>query len=285
MASPGDMLGRYDLHRIQQTIKWVVYTLLLINFGFYFYEDWQRAFLTLGSDASLVDWAGEFATSIDEAAWFILLFMFELETYILEDDDWKGWVATTVRGVRVLCFAMIAHTVIAYGGTVAEYSVTVPVEGATDLCSLADGDLTWVYNLEYTPIDATNCATLTETDRYFHLGEHQLVTSEEGLRLERSLAWVDVIEASAWLLIILAIEAVVRLQERGVTRSPVITAANAVKTSLYLLLFGFAGYWATLGHWLYSWDEVLWIAGFWAIELNVREWRDELSGEPGTSAA
>ncbi|MDX1481532.1 MAG: hypothetical protein R3315_07655 [Woeseiaceae bacterium] len=284
MAPVGETLARYDLHRIQQTIKWIVYALLLVNFGFYFYEDWQRAFLTLGSDASLVDWAGEFATSIDEAAWFILLFMFELETYILEDEDWKGWVASLVRGVRIVCFAMIAHTVIAYGDTVVEYSATVPIEDAQSLCSLADSGATWVYNLEYTEIDEANCSTLTESDRYFRLGEHQLVTSEDGLRLERRLAWVDVIEASAWLLIILAIEAVVWLQERGISRSGVITAANAVKTTLYLLLFGFAGYWALLGHWLYAWDEVLWIAGFWAIELNVREWRDELAGAAGPSA-
>lgn len=284
MAPVGKVLARCDLQRIQQTVKWIVYALLLINFGFYFYEDWQRAILTLGSDASLVDWAGEFATSIDEAAWFILLFMFELETYILDDEEWTGWVASLVRGVRVVCFVMIAHTVIAYGDTVVEYSTTVPIENAESLCPLAGSGATWVYNLEYTEIDETNCSTLSGADRYFRLGEHQLVTSEDGLRLARSLAWVDVIEASAWLLIILAIEAVIWLQERGISQNTVITAANAVKVTLYLLLFGFAGYWATLGHWLYAWDEVLWIAGFWAIELNVREWRDELAGAAGASA-
>lgn len=285
MASLGETLARYDLHRIQQTIKWIVYTLLLINFGFYFYEDWTRAFLTLGDDATLVDWAGEFATSIDEAAWFILLFMFELETYILEDEDWKPWVAHTVRGVRIVCFAMIAHTVVAYGDTVAEYSATTPIEDATGPCSLADSGATWVYNLEYTEIDAANCDRLSDADTVYQLGDHRLVTSLEGLHLERSLARVDVVEASVWLLIILSIEIVVRMQERGISRGRLISAINAAKVLLYLVLFAFAGYWATLGHWLYTWDEILWIAGFWAIELNVREWRDELIGHAGEPAA
>ncbi len=35
-------------------------------------------------------------------------------------------------------------------------------------------------------------------------------------------------------------------------------------------------YWATLSHWLYFWDELVWIGGFAAIEMNVSEWRDEL---------
>jgi hypothetical protein len=35
-------------------------------------------------------------------------------------------------------------------------------------------------------------------------------------------------------------------------------------------------YWASLSHWLYLWDELVWIGGFAAIEMNINEWRDEL---------
>jgi len=37
---------------------------------------------------------------------------------------------------------------------------------------------------------------------------------------------------------------------------------------------------SSLSHWLYLWDELIWILGFAAIEMNVSEWRDELSQEP-----
>lgn len=87
--------------RIQQVVKWVVYALLLINWGFYIVEDWNNAILALDAESTLLDWTSEFATSIDESAWFVLLFMFELETYILEDEKWTGWLAHTVHGVRI----------------------------------------------------------------------------------------------------------------------------------------------------------------------------------------
>ena len=108
------------VHRIQQAIKWTVYTLLIINWIYYIFEDANRAAHVLHSGSTFLDWTSEFATSIDESAWFILLFMFELETYILEDEDWKGWVAHLVRGVRLVCFAMIAHTIFAFAVKIRE---------------------------------------------------------------------------------------------------------------------------------------------------------------------
>ena len=67
-----------DWHKVQQIVKWTVYTLLIINFVFYFFEDWNRAFHKLTAESTFLEWTNEFATSIDESAWFILLFMFEL---------------------------------------------------------------------------------------------------------------------------------------------------------------------------------------------------------------
>ncbi len=33
------------MHKIQQAVKWTVYTLLIINFVYYIFEDWNRAVL------------------------------------------------------------------------------------------------------------------------------------------------------------------------------------------------------------------------------------------------
>ena len=100
-----------DLHKVQQIVKWIVYALLIINWLFYIAEDWNRAMHTIEPGDSIYEWLRAFSTSIDTSAWFILLFMFELETYILEDESWSGWVARTVHGARIICFLMIAdHT-------------------------------------------------------------------------------------------------------------------------------------------------------------------------------
>ena len=77
-----------DLTKInfRQLIKLVVYALLLINFGLYILDDWRIAQHTLGAGSAILDWTSAFATTIDESAWFILLLLFELETYVLSDD-------------------------------------------------------------------------------------------------------------------------------------------------------------------------------------------------------
>ena len=77
----------------------------------------------------------------------------------------------------------------------------------------------------------------------------------------------------------LAIEIVVRLQSRGITGGALISTGNALKVFLYLTLIAFGIYWASLSHWLHFWDELVWIGGFAAIDVNVSQWRDELLEE------
>lgn len=265
-----------DPHNFQQLVKWIVYTLLIVNFGFYIWEDIYRAIHTLHVESTLFDWTSEFATSIDTSAWFVLLLMFELETYQIKDEHWKGWVAKTVHGARIVCYLMIAHTVVAFVDTVIDYGPTRPVENISSLCDLSEDSVSFVYNLEYTDVDASSCKTLTDDTTLYRLGDNPLVTTLDGLELERALAWSDLIEAIVWLVIIFAIEVIVRMQGRGITGGTVVAALKAIKMAGYVVLFVLAVYWAGLGHWLYTWDTFLWVAGFAAIELNVREWRDEI---------
>ena len=266
-------------HKIQQAVKWTVYTLLIINFVFYVFEDWNRAVHTLHAGSTFLDWTGEFATSIDESAWFLLLFMFELETYVLADEDWKGWVAHTVRGVRLFCYALLAHTVYAFTVVVINMQPTIAVEGISDLCSMIDADVSYVYNLEYTEVTDQTCANLSAASQFYWVAVDPVFSDLEGLSLERDLAWSDLIEVLVWLLVLLMIEVVVRLQSRGISGGTLISAVNAIKIFLYATLIALGIYWATLSHWLYFWDELVWIGGFAAIELNVSQWRDELRAE------
>lgn len=268
-----------DLHKLQQVVKWIVYGLLIINWGFYILEDWDRAIHTLGPGSTLLDWTGEFATSIDESGWFVLLFMFELETYVLDDENLTGWTAKAIHTARLVCFLMILHTVYAFAVTVSEYEATVPVDNASSLCDLTDKGLSYVYNLDYTEVNEQTCGELSNASQFFMVGADPVVSTEVGLVLERQLAWGDLVEVVMWLLIIAAIELVVRMQERGITGGPVISTANRMKLACYLVLFALAVWWATLSHWLYTWDTFVWIAGFAAIEMNISEWRDEILEE------
>ena len=210
--------------------------------------------------------------------------MFELETYALSDKAWKGWVAHTVRGVRLFCYALIAHSLYAYSVAIIDLKPTLPVEGISDLCMMTDDNVSYVYNLEYRFVTAETCSDLSGDSLFFWASEG-VVTDASGLQLERDLASVDLLEAVVWLLILLVIEMLVRLQGRGVSNGPLIAAGNVVQMMLYLALLTVGVYWATLSHWLYFWDELLWIGGFAAIEMNLSDWRGEIQDEKLLSTA
>ncbi|MCH9693522.1 MAG: hypothetical protein K0U72_03355 [Gammaproteobacteria bacterium] len=271
------------MHKIQQTIKWIVYTLLIINFVYYIFEDWNRATHTLTSSSTFLDWTSEFATSIDESAWFILLFMLELETYIIDDENWQGWSARIVRGVRVICIVMIAHTIYAFSASTIKMHPTVPVENVSSLCSMIDKDVSYVYNLEYTEVTAATCDSLSTASEFYWVSTDPVVSDLAGLTLERHLLWADLAEAVIWVLVLLAIEIVVRQQDRGITGGALFVSMSRSKFVMYALLLLLGVYWASLGHWIYLWDEIVWIGGFAAIEMNISEWRDDLLEQPKTA--
>jgi hypothetical protein len=71
----------------------------------------------------------------------------------------------------------------------------------------------------------------------------------------------------------------VRLQGHGVSGGRLLSTINSLKLLLYSILIALGVYWASLSHWLYFWDELVWIGGFAVIEMNVSQWRDELLEE------
>lgn len=287
MATTTAYLATIDLHKAQQVFKWAVYSVLLINFGFYIYEDVDRALHVLHSGSSLFDISGEFAVTIDTIGWLALLFMFELETYALNDDQLSRGVERLIHGVRYLSYIMLAHTIVAYADDLVDLSPTVPVDDVSELCELNGQEVSFVYNLDYTEIDVDSCVALPSSSSYFWVGEldEKIVSTEAGLELERDLAWSDLIEGTVWLLIVFAIEIVVRLQNRGITEGVLMRTTRLTKALGYFVLLLLSIYWAALEHWLYTWDTFVWVAGFAAIEMNVSEWRDEILEEHVNDAA
>ena len=87
------------------------------------------------------------------------------------------------------------------------------------------------------------------------------------------LAWVDVINATVWLLVVLVLEADVRLQERNLLEGLVLTVSKAIKIVLYSTLFLAAVYWGVKGDFVDFWDAFLWLVAFVFIEMNIFEWR------------
>ncbi|ARN72674.1 hypothetical protein [Oceanicoccus sagamiensis] len=261
-----------------QLIKLLVYGLLLINFVLYIYDDWSIAQHTLGPGSSFFDWTSAYAVSIDESAWFILLFLFELETYVMSDAAFTRGRVLLMHGVRFICYGFLMHTLWAYGNSALDLQQVEAIPAVTDLCELSDRELSFAYNLEYTELDASNCASLSNGSALFLIEppDFLVVTNSAGLVIEKQLIWIDLFEAMTWLLILFTIELNVRIQDKGIASGRWISSLAYSKMLLYGLLWGAAGYWIYRGHYMYAWDEFVWIAGFSAIEVNMAKWRKEI---------
>jgi hypothetical protein len=79
-----------------------------------------------------------------------------------------------------------------------------------------------------------------------------------------------------WLLILFTIEVAVWLQDRNISEGAAFRVLARIKLFLYSLLWMAIIYWLYRGHYMFAWDEFVWIAGFVAIEMNMRAWRKEL---------
>ena len=255
-------------------IKAALYALLLANFGYYLFEDWSRTSFSLTEAASSYDWMREFNTSLDEVAWFTLLLIFELETYVLDESGWSPGLARIVLLIKAITFCLIGHTLYVNFTALTEILGPVSASAVSDLCELTDTGQSWLFNLEYTLITSETCDVLPQAPQYWVIPGEPVVTSSAGLDLARRLR-CDFME-TAWLSVGAAMEAAIRITDRGVTSGSAVTALGWLKFGLYALILALGTYWAYYGHWVYLWDEFLWIFGFAFLEVNLDGWRDEI---------
>ena len=85
--------------------KYSVYALLTVNIFLFFAEEYQAALTQFADGIAAADIIEAFASTIDTAAWVVLLLMFELETYVLDDEAFTPRVTWSLRVLRALCYA------------------------------------------------------------------------------------------------------------------------------------------------------------------------------------
>ena len=262
--------------KLRQTIKWIVYSLLIVNWGYYVFDEWRAAQYTLSASDSLFEVMNAYATSLDELAWFGMLFLFEAETYWMSDEALSRLKRSILVILRVTCYSFLAHTLYAYVSNYQELTEALQLEQAAGLCELADQNYFFLRNLAYTAVDAGNCGMLSAGGNLYQIGNDLVVTDTAGLAEVTYLAAIDIEDAVTWLAVVFVIELVVIAQEKGISEGPFIRSCNILKIALNAILIFNAATWAWKGHYVYAWDELLWIGGFAAIEMNLSDWRDEI---------
>jgi len=269
-------------NRLFQLFKYAVYALLAFNVYVFWSEEVLAAAVQFPNGVDLLDLIDAYAATIDTAAWVVLLLMFELETYVLEDHHYVPKVTWTLHVVRVLCYTFIVYAFYGYIVNLMFLYLSTPLNGVSDLCTLAvDG---WSYAIdldEYTQLTASNCHTFSDAGSFMRFDGMLAVVDANGFAAIKNLARIDVINAAVWLLVVLVLEIDVWLQERSRLEGIALRFSNGAKFVLYGTLLFAAVFWGLKGDFVDFWDAFLWLVAFVFIELNVFEWRQEVN-ESGT---
>lgn len=262
--------------RYVQWFKYLVYSLLVINTLMFFREEWLASAHTFSGSIPLAELISAFSATIDTAAWVVLLLLFELETYQIPEEKWVPPLSTGVHVVRMLCSVFIVYAFYGYlvGGLEMHQYV---LAGITQPCTISgDGYSMLTAVDEYISLGADNCALYSGAE-LFQLENSHILATPDMLSDVRWLTWLDVINSLAWILVVVVLEADVRLQDRNLLRGRVLVISTSTKVVLYATLFFAAVYWGFEGDFLDFWDAFLWLVAFVFIEMNVIQWNEELA--------
>ncbi len=271
-----------DRGRLFQFFKYLVYALLTFNIYVFFAEEWAATAYRFSAGIGAGETIEAFAATIDTSAWVVLLLMFELETHVLDDRHFTRRITFLLHALRAICYAFIIYAFYGYLIKLVFLNGASPLPVVSDLCALVDGAWSYAVDLdEYEMLSAENCGTFSAAQSFLQLTGLTAVVDLDGYREILRLAWVDVINAGVWLLVVLILEIDVRLQERNMLTGNILRISQAIKFVIYSILLLAAIYWGVKGDFVDFWDAFLWLVAFVFIELNVFDWRQEtLQGQP-----
>jgi len=247
--------------------KIVVFVILMLNLFYYLYED-VTAYLYLAPDATFLDAVESFAVTIDYVAWMLLIVLFEIETSAQAKDQFTGRRKWVIAGLTAACYAVLIYAAYGYAAGLANTFDFSPVEPEA-VCDLTTQSYAYLTD-EGRPIELTaeNCGAFAGKEVFKSPGDN-LIASETALLANRKLGWIDVINASAWLLVVLLFQIELSLEQANKLSRHRLSILMAFKGAAYLALFGCAVYWTVYSAFIDSWDAWLWLLAFLLIDLNL----------------
>jgi hypothetical protein len=264
-----------DRYKLFHFFKYTIYALLTLNVFLFFAEEWAAAATRFANGVEVGDIIEGFAATIDTAAWVVLLLMFELETFVLTDNASER-VRMAMHTLRALCYVVIMYAFYGYVSKLMFLLGTVPLPDVSALCSLAGEGWSYAVDLdEYELLTSANCSALSGADSFMQLSGLRAVVDAAGLTDITRLAWVDVVNAGVWLLVVFLLEVDVRLQDNHRYYGIAVRVSTLLKYLLYSILLAAAVFWGVKGDFVDFWDAFLWLVAFVFIEKNVFEWRQE----------
>lgn len=261
-----------------QLFKYIIYLLLAVNVYLFFNEEFSATSFRFENGVSLSEIIVAYSATIDTATWVVLLIMFEFETYVIPDEKLKGKLMWFLNGVSVLCYIIIVYSFYAY---IQKYLWTLDFQLLPDINSICNfKGQSWLLELDFfEEITNDNCATLSSATEFYGIPEQHIITDQASLQLTKNLALNDVINAAAWLLVVLVLEVDVWMQTYSILKNKIYKLNYALKVIAYSTLLLAAIYWGYTGKGLDFWDAFLWVVAFLFIEMNLFKWQHETEEE------
>ncbi|WNC68838.1 hypothetical protein RI845_01490 [Thalassotalea nanhaiensis] len=257
-----------------QLFKYSVYILLSMNIYFFFVEDYSASSQTFAQGVSGLQVIEAFTATIDTAAWVVLLLLFELETYVLDDEKITGWVKYSINTTQALCYLIIVSS---FYGYIAKYNMLHSISPfiIDDVCSLVGSTFTYLRDIDdYVPLTHEACATFSNQP-LLQINGTEIIADQYHLTEAHRLSTVEVVNSATWLLVVIILEIEVYLQLKGKLTDRRLFMHKLIKTVLYSTLFVAAAYWGVKGGFIDFWDAFLWLVAFIFIELNIFQWNAE----------
>ena len=229
-------------YKIFRWVKYLTYALLSLNILLFLAEEIGSARFAIASGEDVVIGVQLFSATLDTLAWVILLLLFELETAVIPDDRLKGLPRFGIHGMRMLCTAAIVMACLGY---FQEWRTLLPNELLVgEACARVSEGWSYMIKLDdFVSLTAKNCGQFGADTRLV-TGLDGVIASPVGLLEGQRLAFVDVINSAAWILVVIVLEIEVRLLTRwgGGSRS-MARLVNSLKVVLYTTLVVAAIYW------------------------------------------
>lgn len=285
MALSGSYFG-IKTSTLYQVLKYSIYVIIFYNVIYFTLEDYNSSAHRFREGVNFRDFYDAFPQAIDSISWFILLLMLELETWVINDEDHKGFVKWSINGASAICYFFILLAFLGYSQKIFFMMGFEPTSIA-NACDAVGSYLSYLIELdEFAALTSETCANVGPAP-YFVNDAKQIIMSESLVFDSYLLAFTETTNAATWILVVLVLWIDVYLQFRGELTDKLFRLNAYIKIALYSILVIAAIIWGIYGNFMDFWDAFIWIAAFFFIELNLIQWHEETEGnsQPERSTA
>jgi hypothetical protein len=261
-----------------QLFKYCVYLAVSLNVYLFFREDLAVSSIIFAKGVSFKDIIVGYTGSIDTASWVILLIIFELQTYVIDDEKLKGGLQWVLKIISTICYVAISYSFYGFIKKFLWHLNFHEIKETLEICNHIGHS--WLTGSdEYIPITAENCANLVSDGSCFSNGREKILTNTSNLFEAKKIALVDVMNSFAWLVVVIILEIDVWLQLRGKLKGITKKISTIVKIVAYTILIIAPVILCISGVILDFWDASLWIIAFIFIEMNIFKWQHGVKTE------